>query len=470
MKKLHLICNSHIDPVWLWNKAEGMNAAISTFRSAVNLAKEYDYIFCHNESLLYEYVEKVDPILFEEIKELISEGKWRIMGGEYLQPDCLMPSGETQVRNILVGKKYFKEKFNTVPTVMTNFDSFGHSVGLVQIFAKTGYNGYMICRPHFDMWKLKTDWIEWKGLDGSSIKVFRDKFHYSNEMGKVQNKIKDTIAYYDSKNKEIGLALWGVGNHGGGPSREDLSTIERMQKSEDVEIVHSTLEKAFEEVVTESRYDKSLVTVNPGCYTSNRRFKEKYAKLEDLLILAEKLSVVAEMQTGIAYPHDKLNEIWKDVLFGTFHDIMAGTCSETGSKEAEDMMGHGLYAIRNLVAETFSALAFKLEKSGEGKIPLVVFNPFPYEYKTIVYGEFLLPKIYFLKDEEVKIVITDSFGNEVKSQVVKESANFNVDWQKRKQKAIRPLCGPGGSQRASAAVPFESRLSAALFRLFVSLQ
>ena len=133
MKELHLICNAHLDPVWQWDWNEGATAALATFYSAVELAEEYDYIFCHNEALLYEYVEQYDPELFKRIQGLVRAGKWHIMGGWYVQPDCNIPSGEGFVRQIESGLAYFKEKFGQRPTVAVNFDSFGHTQGLVQI-------------------------------------------------------------------------------------------------------------------------------------------------------------------------------------------------------------------------------------------------------------------------------------------------------------------------------------------------
>ena len=123
MKELHLICNAHLDPVWQWDWNEGATAALATFYSAVDIAEEYDYIFCHNEALLYEYVEQYDPKLFNRIKDLVKAGKWHIMGGWYVQPDCNVPSGEGFVRQMESGLKYFKEKFGVRPTVAVNFDS-----------------------------------------------------------------------------------------------------------------------------------------------------------------------------------------------------------------------------------------------------------------------------------------------------------------------------------------------------------
>lgn len=113
MKTIHLICNAHLDPIWQWTWDEGISSALSTFKSAADLADEFDYVFCHNESLLYEEIEKNDPALFARIKTLVKAGKWVVAGGWYLQPDCLMPSGESLVRQIKVGPSVFLRKIRS---------------------------------------------------------------------------------------------------------------------------------------------------------------------------------------------------------------------------------------------------------------------------------------------------------------------------------------------------------------------
>ena len=101
---LHLICNAHLDPVWLWEWEEGAAAAISTFRTAADLCEEFDgFVFNHNEALLYQWVEEYEPELFQRIQRLVRSGKWHVMGGWHLQPDCNMPSGESFVRQALTG-------------------------------------------------------------------------------------------------------------------------------------------------------------------------------------------------------------------------------------------------------------------------------------------------------------------------------------------------------------------------------
>ncbi|MBQ0009832.1 MAG: hypothetical protein KBS76_01860, partial [Ruminococcus sp.] len=152
MSNLHLICNAHIDPVWLWELDEGVAETLSTFRVAADFCESYNgFIFNHNEAMLYEWVEEYDPALFARIQKLVREDKWHIMGGWYLQPDCNLPSGESFVRQILAGKNYFMDKFGVEPKTVINFDAFGHSRGLVQIMKKSGYDSYIFCRPEPDM-------------------------------------------------------------------------------------------------------------------------------------------------------------------------------------------------------------------------------------------------------------------------------------------------------------------------------
>ena len=173
-KTLVLVCNSHIDPVWLWPWEEGLAVTLSTFRAAADLCEEFDgFVFCHNEALLYDWVEQHEPALFSRIQRLVRDGRWHVMGGWYLQPDCNLPCGESLVRQILVGKRYFIEKFGVEPRVAVNLDPFGHTRGLVQILAKAGYDGYLFCRPDRGWLDLPSDDFVWVGYDGSTVLAHR---------------------------------------------------------------------------------------------------------------------------------------------------------------------------------------------------------------------------------------------------------------------------------------------------------
>jgi len=143
-QKCFLVCNAHIDPVWLWPWEDGLAEAISTFRVAADFCDAHaSFVFNHNESLLYEWVERNDPELFARIQRLVKQGRWHIAGGAYVQPDLIATSGESVIRQFLVAQNYFHEKFGVTPTTAYNFDSFGHPGGLIQILAGAGFDSYV---------------------------------------------------------------------------------------------------------------------------------------------------------------------------------------------------------------------------------------------------------------------------------------------------------------------------------------
>ena len=167
---IHLIANAHIDPVWQWRWEEGCAEALATFRTAVELLDAHpEFIFNHNEALLYRWVRELDPPLFEEIRRLVRAGRWHIAGGWHLQPDVNLPGAESIIRQIAEGRRFFREEFGAAPCVAYNFDSFGHSAGLPQILAAAGYAMYIHMRPQAPELDLPADLYRWEGADGTTI-------------------------------------------------------------------------------------------------------------------------------------------------------------------------------------------------------------------------------------------------------------------------------------------------------------
>lgn len=426
MKELHLICNAHLDPIWQWEWEEGAAAALSTFRSAADLAEEFDYIFCHNEVTLYKYVEEYAPRLFERIKELVKIGKWHIMGGWYLQPDCNMPSGESIVRQIRMGQKYFYEKFGVKPTSAINFDSFGHTKGLVQIIKKCGQDSYIFCRSGNDPLPARS--FMWQGFDSTEIKAFWAQEHYNTPLGKsaqaIENKAKNQA-------DDIGCVLWGVGNHGGGPSRRDLADIAEMIEKSDCEILHSTPEKYFARVEPETKHSKSLRTVMPGCYTSSSEIKQKHAELENTLLMTEKMCTSAALKGLIKYPEAEINVAVEDLLNSEFHDVLCGCTIKAGEENGLRMLAHGLQTLNQIRARAFFALSSAEPSAGEGEFPILVYNPHPYRLKTEVACEFMLADQNWNRSLHSAFKLFDRDGNKIPFQIVKEESNLNLDWRKR---------------------------------------
>jgi alpha-mannosidase len=147
-RHLHMIGNAHIDPVWLWQWPEGYQEVRATFHSAIDRLNEYpDFVFTHTSVLFLQWVEESDPDLFEQIRARIAEGRWQVVGGWWIEPDCNIPGGESFVRQGLYGQRYLNEKFGIVSTTGANLDSFGHNASLPQILRKSGMDSYVFLRP-----------------------------------------------------------------------------------------------------------------------------------------------------------------------------------------------------------------------------------------------------------------------------------------------------------------------------------
>ena len=429
MKEVHLICNAHLDPIWQWDWQEGVSAVLSTFQSAVNLAEEFDYVFCHNEVTVYKYVEEYAPTLFARIQDLVKAGKWHIMGGWYLQPDCNMPSGESFVRQIQEGKRYFKEKFGKTPTTAINFDPFGHSVGLVQIIKKCGQDSYIFMRPYPSEQTLPDEQFIWRGLDGSEIKANR-AMAYNTPLGYAVKVIKEREA---KQTQDVICILWGVGNHGGGPSRKDLADIKNMiAETEGVKYIHSTPERFFAKINPTAVVEESLRISMPGCYTSMGKIKRKHALLENELYLAEKMLTTALACGALQnYPEEEIHKITESLLNAEFHDVLPGTCIQGGEENGLRLLDHGLLEAERLKTKAYFALAAKETPAKEGEYPILVFNPHLYPIKENVECEFMLADQNWSRDMVAAISVLDEAGNAVKHQVIKEESNLNLDWRKR---------------------------------------
>jgi alpha-mannosidase len=432
-RKIHLICNAHLDPVWLWRWEEGAGEALSTFRAAAGFCEDFDdFVFNHNEAILYRWVEEHEPALFKRIQKLVRKKKWHILGGWHLQPDCNMPSGESFVRQILLGKRYFRKKFGADVKTASNLDPFGHTRGLVQIMAKSGYDSYLFCRPGQVDCALPADEFIWVGFDGSEVMAARAAAHYNSRAGEAKAKVEEWIK--NNPSKKLSLLLWGVGNHGGGASRIDLEQLRELRKNtKDVEVVHSTPEVFFKELSREkSRLPRHTDDINPwavGCYTTMARVKQKHRLLENDLYSAEKMASAAFFQGLMAYPQQEIQEALLDLAFCEFHDILPGSSIPPAEEDALRLMDHGLEILSRVKARAFFALSSGQPAAKEGEIPILVYNPHPFAVRKIIECEFQpsepnwaggywLPKVF-------------SRGKALPSQPEKELSTLSLEWRKK---------------------------------------
>lgn len=439
MQKIHMICNAHLDPVWLWQWEEGAAEAISTFRVAADFCEQFDgFVFNHNEAILYQWIEAYEPELFSRIQTLAALGKWHIMGGWYLQPDCNMPYGEGMIRQIQQGRTYFYEKFGVTPTCAVNVDSFGHSRGLVQILQKTGYDAYLFCRPLREfLGNLIDEWgydhFLWKGYDGSEVTGHRHFAIYNSKLGKGTDKLRRYINERGDAPK--GLMLWGIGNHGGGPSRLDLTEInELVEKTTDRQIVHSTPEAFFEELRGQNPklpvIDHDLNPWAVGCYTTQGEIKRRFRMLEQELFATEKMLAHLDALGLHPFPREKLQEAQQDLLFAQFHDILPGTVIPSAMEDSLRTMDHGLEILSREKTQAFFLLAHGQPKAAESEIPILAYNPHPYPIEGIFTCEFHMNE-EFSRKRFLMVPVVYQNGSRLPCQLEQEACQMPMQWRRK---------------------------------------
>ncbi|MBD3415270.1 MAG: hypothetical protein GF421_12680 [Candidatus Aminicenantes bacterium] len=443
---VHLICNAHLDPVWQWQWEEGCAEALSTFRNAVQLLHEHrDLIFNHNEAILYQWIKEHDPSLFRKIQELVRGRQWVVSGGWYLQPDVNLTSTESIIRQILEGRRFFKQHFHSFPEVAYNFDSFGHSSGLPQILKKSGYQMYIHMRPQKDQLVLPSFLYRWQGCDGSEIAALRIPVGlYHTEYHNIRKRLKQGTELALKTGQDIPV-FWGLGNHGGGATREDLKQIDDFRDRESrVGIRHSTPDLYYQAVKDSLKeapvFKGGLQRVFTGCYTSLSRVKRKALQSAGLLKQAEAASAAAWWLREIPYPEKKIRETWNNHLFNDFHDILPGTCIQSAEKDALDLYGKVLDSARFLRMK--GVIALNQKPKHKFAIPITVLNTNPSLAAAPVEVEFMLshrPKW----EGQWHVELSTLSGKQIVCQEEQPEALLPFHGWRRKVSFFTPLSGMG---------------------------
>lgn len=394
LKRVHMIGNAHIDPVWLWQWPEGYQEVRATFQSAVDRLDEYpDFVFTCDSSLFFAWVEETDPELFERIREKIAEGRFHVIGGWWIEPDCNLPGGESFVRQALYGQRYLREKFGITATTGANIDSFGHNGTIPQILAKSGCDSYVFLRPKADEKPTPSPLFWWESADGSRVLAYRIPHEYCAPKDDIGDHVERALATVPDDRDEYAV-FYGVGNHGGGPTIANLEQIHGLNARDDMPALEpSSLRRFFDGVAADGdefpTVRGELQHHSRGCYTSHSGIKRWNRRAENLLLRAEKWCAVADSLGTHAYPHAELTEAWKLVLFNQFHDTLCGTAIEPAYQDARDQLGHA----SSLAASAFNAavqsIARRIDVEQVDDVrPVVVFNPHPWPLCTEVEVEY----------------------------------------------------------------------------------
>ena len=416
-RTLHMIGNAHIDPVWLWQWPEGYQEVRATFQSAVDRLEEYpEFVFTCDSSLFFDWVEESDPELFEKIRARVADGRFQVVGGWWIEPDCNIPAGESFVRHALYGQRYLQEKFGIHATTGANLDSFGHNATIPQILAKSGCDSYVFLRPGPKEKTLEHPLFWWESPDGSRVLAYRIPHEYCAPKEDIGAHVEKAVATLPDDREDYAV-FYGVGNHGGGPTIANLECIRKLNARDDMpRLEPSSLRRFFDSVDRNGEIPTvagELQHHSPGCYTTHSGVKRWNRRAENLLQRAEKWSVVADVLGAQRYPHDELAQAWKLLLFNQFHDTLAGTSIEPAYEDARDQIGHAVSLASNAFNAAVQTIARQIEIEPEEEMrPVVVFNAHPWPLRADVEVEYT-----WLRTEGASVV--DDEGESVPMQMTR---------------------------------------------------
>ncbi len=420
-KTLYMIGNAHLDVVWLWNWQEGLQEVKATFQSALDrMNEDPDFIFSCSSASYYEWVELNCPKMFEQIKVRVAEGRWELVGGWWTQPDCNIPCGESFVRQGLYGQNYFLEKFGKTAMVGYNVDSFGHNGMLPQILKKSGLDRYVFMRPMPLEKGLPGRVFNWRSADGSEVLTYRIPYEYCSGRADLRKNADRLLC--ELKDGPASLMLfYGVGNHGGGPTKENIRSIHEMNddptlptfKMSRVDSFFKDVENNIFPTVTDDLQHHAS-----GCYSVNSAVKRDNMTAEQALMTAERWSTITTAIGALGYPAD-LTLGWKNTLFNQFHDILAGTSIHTAYRDSGYAYGEAISIGERNINNAIQAITWDIDIPMDTAMrPIVVCNAHMWEASLPVELE-----VRGLKDDCFRL--EDSEGNIIPAQRVTSEATVN---------------------------------------------
>lgn len=392
--KLYLVGNAHLDPIWQWRWQEGSAEAKATIRSALDRMNEFpDFKFVCSSASVYQWIEEFAPQMFEEVKKRVQEGRFVIVGGWHVQPDCNLPSGEGFARQSLYSQRYFKEHLGATAEIGYNVDSFGHNLMLPQILQKSGMHSYIFMRPCPGEKPMERDLFHWVSPDGSSVLTYRilDPYCFNFE---TEEALQERLDYLEANTKtdvDILPFFYGVGNHGGGPTIRNLEILhEYEQKHPECMLIYSNLADCFE-AIRSSRADipehhDDLQHHASGCYSTVFHLKNGIRRSEKELLAAESFSSLAYALCGKKERPEKMKEAWERICFLHFHDSMGGCSTKKAHDDAYGFYGYARQIAAEVENNALQTISWAIDTSDSSKgIPFIVFNPNGFEVEETVH-------------------------------------------------------------------------------------
>ena len=412
----HLTGNSHIDAAWLWPWTETVDVVKRTFGTALQLMYEYpQYTYTQSAAAYNEWMADKYPDINDQIKQRIKEGRWEVVGGMWVEPDVNMPDGESLVRQLLVGKRWFKQNYGVDVRIGWNPDSFGYTWQLPQIYKKSGVDYFVTQKMTWnDTNQLPFKLFWWESPDGSKVLTYFPHDYANDNLSPIRLS-HDTV---QARDRAPGMTqmmdLFGIGDHGGGPTRAILdegfhwatsSTPAKVMPKIEFGLAQpffSSIEKTIAPQSPEWNYQSIAKGYTPppavegktsiptwkselyfeyhrGVMTSQANHKKNMRDSEEQMLNAEKWASLAWLD-GREYPGKELTEDWKKVLFNQFHDLAAGSGIGIIYKDAQKDYDYVRLSTNEISSGAKDLVAAHINTAGPaGSIPVVVWNPLGWE-------------------------------------------------------------------------------------------
>ena len=453
--EVHLTGNAHIDAAWLWPWTETVDVVRRTFGTALQLMDEYpQYTYTQSAAAYSAWIADKYPDELKQIQDRVKQGRWELVGGMWVEPDLNMPDGESLVRQLLVGKRYFKDKFGVDVRIGWNPDSFGYNWQLPQIYKKSGIDYFVTQKMAWnDTTQLPMKLFWWQSPDGSRVLTYFPH-DYVNEIEPV--KISGDVARSRELNPGVTemMHLYGIGDHGGGPTRSMLdsglhwsnpemvflpttwggaqgffSDIEGKLDTERSPVWnYKTLaagntklqDPAAGKISLPVWNDELYFEYHRGVFTTQSNHKRNMREAEEQVLNAEKISSLAWVD-GASYPGARLTDAWKKVLFNQFHDLAAGSGIGVIYQDAQHDYDDVRWISSNVGIRAFHRIASEIKTNAAPGVPVMVWNPLAWERTDLVEVDVQMPDA-----AKNGVAVVDPKGKALPMQILSSDAATNI--------------------------------------------
>ena len=359
------ISHAHIDMNWQWGYNETANITVDTFRTILALMREYpEYTFAQSQASTYEIIEKYRPDMLDEIRQRIKEGRWEVTAAEWVEPDKNMPSGESMTRQLLEAKKYLTKLLDLEEgQICIDFvpDTFGHAVTVPEILCDAGIKYMYHCRglegPCF---------YKYRAPSGKEVLAYKEFRWYNSAITPLSFEVVPTFCKQEKL--DTYLCVYGVGDHGGGPSRRDIERIIEYSKwplTPDIRFgtYREFFEIAEKQISDLPVIDRELNFLFSGCYTTQSRIKMANRISEARIFETESIAASATALAGAPAMQDRFDEPWRNILFNHFHDILPGSGTVETREHAMGKFQDTMAALQTRATASMNAIADKIDTS-----------------------------------------------------------------------------------------------------------